>query len=108
MTTRTATRPNFFRVNFTAEAEFLMTLKVGEELRDEERAKLSSILSEHDPKAQGMWVCDKDDGRETNVCKAEVFYNDLNHNDLPTNPLFRRVVGVNLGDCTRIYLHFNA
>lgn len=107
MTTRTATRPNFFRVDFTAEAEFLLDLPIGE-LDDFNREYLRSILSEHDPKAQGMWVCDKDDCRETNVCKAEVFYNDLNHNDLPTNPLFKRVVGVNLGDCTRIYLHFNA
>lgn len=107
MTTRTATRPNFFRVDFTAEAEFLLGLPVGE-LDAFNREYLCSILSERDPKAQGMWVCDKDDERETNVCKAEVFYNDLNHNDLPTNPLFKRVVGVNLGDCTRVYLHFNA
>jgi len=106
MTTRTATRPNFFRANFTPEAEFLQALSVGE-LSAEDRAHLTSLLSEYDPKARGLWVNDKDDDRETNCCKAEVFFNGENHNDLPTNPLFNHVVGVNLGDCTRIYLHYN-
>ncbi len=106
MTTRTATRPNFFRVDLTSEAEFLYTLPVGQ-LSDEDRAQLTAVLSEHDTKARGLWVNDKDDDRCTNCCKAEVFYNGENHTDLPTNPLFNHVVGVNLGDNTRIYLHYN-
>jgi hypothetical protein len=106
MTTRTTTRPNFFRVNFTAEAEFLSGLALGE-LSKEDGTHLATIMSDRDPKAAGMWVNDCDDARETNVCKAEVFLNGPNHNDLPTNPLFNRVVGVNLGDATRVYLHFN-
>ena len=106
MTTRTTTRPNFFRVDFTVEAEFLSGLALGE-LSKEDGTKLATILSDRDPKFAGLWVNDCDDGRDTNVCKAAVFLNGPNHNDLPTNPLFNRVVGVNLGDATRVYLHFN-
>ncbi|MNQ21053.1 hypothetical protein D3C85_341530 [compost metagenome] len=106
MTTRTATRPNFFRVNFTDEAEFLSGLALGT-LSAEDGTRLATIMSDHDPKFAGLWINDKDKPCDTNVCNAEVFLNGPNHNDLPTNPLFNRVVGINLGDATRVYLHFN-
>lgn len=106
MTTRTATRPNFFRVDLSDEAEFLSGLALGS-LNAEDGNRLASIMCDRDPKCAGLWVNDKDKPCDTNVCNAEVFFNGQNHNDLPTNPLFKHVVGINLGDATRVYLHFN-
>lgn len=106
MTKRMSTRPNFFRANFSAHAEYLSTLTPGVPSA-EDASKLASLLCDQDAREPGAWVCDKDSTCATNMANATIFLNGPNHNDLPTNPLFGFVVGIDLGDSTRIYLNYN-
>jgi hypothetical protein len=101
--------PNFFRVDFSPFKDFLDELEVGP-LSDEQIMTLSAALGEYDPTdSQGQWV-PAGDGL-TSLQNAEVIYIGDNDTMLPTNPLFKRVVGIRLQDLEgqdsrRLYMHY--
>lgn len=106
MTKRMSTRPNFFRANFSAHAEYLAGLTIGK-VSEEDGDKLASLLCDHDVKEPDAWINDGDSECTTNMANATIFLNGPNSTDLPTNPLFGFVLGIDLGDSTRIYLNYN-
>lgn len=101
--------PNFFRVDFTPFKDFLNELEVGP-LPEEKITTLSAALGEYDPTdSQGQWVPTGDS--LTSLQGAEVIYAGDNDDMLPTNPLFKRVVGIRLQDLEgqdsrRLYMHY--
>jgi hypothetical protein len=103
------TLPNFFRVDFTSFEDFLNELELGP-IPEDKLMSLSAALGEYDPtEDQGKWL---PTGIElTSLTGAAVIYNGDNHDMLPTNPLFKRVVGISLQDLEgqdsrRLYLHY--
>lgn len=102
---------NFFRADFTQSANFLQALAMGPLSEDDARS-VAAMLGEMDPTedGKGQWVA-TGEGDHT-LDGAEVVYVGKNHDNLPTNPLFKNAVGIRLRNCTedkprRIYLQFN-
>lgn len=101
--------PNFFRVDFAPFEEFLDGLVMGP-IPDDQLITMASALGQYDPTDdQGNWV---PTGKElTSLEGAEVIYAGVNDTMLPTNPLFKRVVGIRLQDLEgqdsrRLYMHY--
>ena len=92
------TLKNFFRVDCTNFKDWLLGLQKGL-LSEEDREQLASLLDEVDPIAEtkGSW--------SERVCDAEVIYVGDNNVNLPTNPMYKKVVGFKLCEETRVYLH---
>lgn len=90
---------NFFRVDCTSYGEWLLSLSVGD-IGEEDLVKLSTMMNELDPvvTTKGNWSSES-------LCKAKVFYNGDNNSQLPTHPLYKQVVGVQLCDNTRAYFN---
>lgn len=103
------TLPNFFRVDLSRHKEFLATLPLGK-ISEEHGHTLAALMGNEDTKTgKGMWSYGGDIALY-DLAQAEVFLNDKNSNDYPTNPLFSNVVGLALtsgGVSSRLYLHFN-
>lgn len=102
------TLSNFFRVNFTDVKDTLLTLKLGN-IDDTDGSFLADLLSSRDPDEPGLWFYKAsglpDGGHE--LADATIFYNGSNSTLYPTYPLFSNIVGIDLGNDSRIYLHFN-
>lgn len=95
---RIKTLKNFFRIDFSDHKEWLMSLPKGE-LGEEEVVKLADILNEKDPvsETKGQWSVEK-------LGCAKVIYSGDNNPHLPTHPLYKKIVGIQICDKTRIYL----
>ena len=99
------TIPNFFRVDFSAHANFLIDLQVGP-LSDDDKASLAAIMGAEDTGVgAGQWTQQK--GGEYSLADSEVIYAGENNLELPTHPHFEYVVGISLPEGKRTYLHFN-
>lgn len=98
---RMQTMKTFFRTDFSDHREWLLSLENGE-MSEGDIIKLSAILNEKDPfeETKGTWTVNK-------LSCAKVFYSGDNHLDLPTHPLFEKVVGIQICDQTRIYLNID-
>lgn len=96
---------NFFRVDMSAHAAFLSSLKQGLPT-EEELVSLAAIMGAEDKSSgKGLWTTHGNG--EFSLKNSTIIYAGPNHTDLPTNPLFKYVVGVSLADGQRTYLHYN-
>ncbi len=95
------TLKNFFRIDFSEHRDWLLGFTKGHQLHEDEVEELVRILNENDPveSTRGQWA-------DHTHC-VQVIYTGLNHSDLPTHPLYERVVGIQLCDETRVYLHLD-
>lgn len=96
---------NFFRVDMSAHTAFLSTLKQGLP-SEEELVSLAAIMGEEDKSGgAGLWTIHGNG--EFSLKGSTIIYAGPNHTDLPTNPLFKYVVGISLPNGQRTYLHYN-
>lgn len=101
------TLPNFFRADASEYAAFLDTLRVGP-VSSADADTLAQILTQLDPKGN-TWTSVNGEGYS--LANSQVLYAGENKTILPTNPKFKKVVGVSVSNCqetgSRVYLHYN-
>lgn len=102
----------FFHTDFSAQAEGLSGLEVGDEMTLDQRMVLASILTETDQgEGKELWTVDGN-GTEWNLSLATIAYNGPNSRDFATNSKYSHVLALKFKTSStaptgRLYLQYN-
>lgn len=90
---------NFFRIDCSTYGDWLLSLPIGD-ISGDDVSKLSEMMNVLDPfhNTKGTWCVEE-------LCKARVIYSGVNGTQMPTHPLYEKVVGVQLCNRTRVYFN---